>query len=110
MQEIRLIDANVLKDDFCAMKFPTDRINVLELIDKQPTVDAEPVRHGRWIEDECYLKCSACKWEYSDELPFMSNNGIDEISEAFARCPHCGAKLDAYDTNVLTNGGGTGNG
>lgn len=42
---MRLIDADALKDDFCAMTFPTDRMNILELIDKQPTITAEQ-KHG----------------------------------------------------------------
>lgn len=34
-----------------------------------------------------------CEWKYSDELPFMSNNGLDSMTEAFAHCPHCGARM-----------------
>lgn len=66
----------------------------LIIIDDAPTIDAEPVMHGKWIESYCNLVCSCCKWEYSDELPYMSNQGIDKMSESFAYCPHCGAKMD----------------
>ncbi len=65
-----------------------------------PHVEAEPVRHGRWIENRTDLICSACRWEYSDELRFMSHHGLDAVEEAFAYCPHCGARMDATDTNV----------
>lgn len=67
----------------------------LEYIKQMKTIEAEPVRHGQWIEDHTDLICSVCKWKYSDELPFMSNHGLDSMTEAFARCPHCGAKMYA---------------
>lgn len=52
---------------------------------KQPTIDAEPVRHGRWIRmDDTHTrwKCSEC--------------GFVEESPLFMRC-HCGAKMDAKE-------------
>lgn len=52
---------------------------------------SEPARHAYWIELETELQCSACKWKYNDELPFMS---FHTMSEAFAYCPHCGARMD----------------
>lgn len=36
--EVRLIDANALKDEFCAMLFPRHRVDVLETIDRAPTI------------------------------------------------------------------------
>lgn len=52
-----------------------------------PTVDAEPVRHGRWMENgEEYSfrvmrdRCSICG----------STQGIDWMNF----CPNCGAKMD----------------
>ena len=51
-----------------------------------PTIDAEPVRHGKWVhvEDDEYL-CSACKMEFTieDFESFVTNY-----------CPNCGAKMD----------------
>lgn len=70
----------------------------IELIDKQPTIEPE-VRHGRWIENRTDLICSACRWEYSDELRFMSHHGLDAVEEAFSYCPHCGAKMDGGADN-----------
>lgn len=55
------------------------RKSVLRIVDEAPTIDAEPVRHGRW---ECYL---------SD--PFCSE--CDEFAETVTNyCPNCGAKMD----------------
>lgn len=49
---------------------------------EQPTIDAEPVRHGRWVKMDganrfwCY--CSECTYA-TDPYPY---------------CPHCGAKME----------------
>ena len=61
-------------------------------IDNAPAVDAEPVRHGKWIKGgyacgEYEWKCSACgetDWRGSaDWMKF---------------CMYCGAKMDGGDT------------
>ena len=52
----RLIDADKLAKDINDLSTHPlnewDTMGVLMRIDKQPTVDAEPVRHGRWVELE----------------------------------------------------------
>lgn len=107
MPESYLIDkAKLLSDIWDNLAFlegaPVRALYAAEYLDdlvrKQPTIEPE-VRHGRWIEIQTDLICSVCKWEYSDELPFMSNHGLDSMTEAFAFCPHCGARMDATDTN-----------
>lgn len=62
-------------------------------IDAQPTIDAEPVRHGEWqktpsTSDEYELKyeCPFCKFEII--LEGYGDEGI------FNYCPRCGAKMD----------------
>ena len=63
-----------------------------EAIAKQPTIDAEPVRHGKWIEVEDSMircRCSVCGWEshlYEDDVYGMPY------------CPNCGAYMRG-DTN-----------
>lgn len=55
-----------------------------------PSVDAEPVRHGRWVETEYYdahktpiYQCSVC-WK-----------GVaDHYITQHKFCLHCGAKMD----------------
>ena len=60
------------------------------LIHEIPTVDAVPVRHGKWIDEGYYADntnikawhCSECNWHmlgYEDEL--------------FRYCPTCGARM-----------------
>lgn len=59
------------------------------MLSKQTTVEAEPVRHGRWINDTF---CSECKRFPVDVSVSISNQ---ELTKHFSRCPHCGAKMDA---------------
>lgn len=99
---MRLIDADALKEGIKELKQSPwynndinpswrqgikDAVHVVETlcIDEAPTVDAEPVRHGKWEhigdpkEWDAYI-CDQCNvaqdepWEY---------------------CPSCGARMDA---------------
>lgn len=60
---------------------------VTDLFDDIQTVDAEPVRHGRWIEvdspGDCCYRCSECGFIRDAYLLDISNY-----------CPKCGAKMD----------------
>lgn len=60
--------------------------------DDAPTIDAEPVRHGRWIEahdnDGLDYECSNQKCKCR-----ISYNGA-KVSGDFNYCPNCGAKMD----------------
>ena len=40
----------------------------------------EPVKHGKWIEGELYIKCSECGYP------------VGHLSDNY--CPNCGAKMD----------------
>ena len=57
-----------------------------------PTIEAEPVRHGRWI------------WKGDDKGWFCSECGggclLDTESDWFKSngCPHCRAKMDGDET------------
>lgn len=89
---MRLIDANRVLED---MENNMDQHTFeewKEYIDSIPTIEAEPVRHGRWIEwypqnhmiltgEEMLYRCSCCDAKYSDK-------------ENMHYCPYCGAKID----------------
>ena len=91
----RLIDADALMDDIrkhSESYFADDFAHIW--VDKQPTVDAEPVRHSRWIygEDEYGIDgyfCEKCgehvKWDYQHHF-------INFI-EKYEYCTYCGAKM-----------------
>ena len=60
-----LIDADRLTEEFLSWTM-CDGASMYEIertIDEQPTVDAEPVRHGRWIYKYFDSYCSVCGWE-----------------------------------------------
>lgn len=67
-----------------------DTLGVLDAIEKQKSVDAEPVRHGHWIPKSLRYRdlfardyrCSEC--------------GADPIGTS-NYCPNCGAKMDGKD-------------
>lgn len=62
---------------------------VLNVIDTAPTIDAEPVRHGHWIEVDRWtpevFACSVCGEETND-----TSFGVPRANY----CPNCGAKMD----------------
>lgn len=96
---MRPIDADVLKEDIACHKvwtdqeYETDRQwavgfnagieRALFNITYAKTVDAEPVRHGRW-ESECEpnYKCSCCEHYF-------------HLYQPMNYCPNCGVKMDA---------------
>lgn len=97
---MRLIDADALLEHVqCRLHFDDVISKTIDkcveitrrLISDAPTIEAEPVRHGRWIDAYCgkyanakYI-CSCCgKRAHSDDWKW-------ELSDF---CPHCGAKMD----------------
>jgi len=92
---VRTIDADLFKNNVKAWAenirdFRSDNKcffteeNVLKMIDDQPTLEVEPVKHGKWIYDFwCAFKCSECgakkdKYKGENLTPY---------------CPMCGAKM-----------------
>lgn len=94
---MRLIDADALFTDLDGMMAvsPTGYIHgdmVADMIGDQPTVDAEPVRHGKWIDgmvlDMPVEVCDQCNTFY----PLKFTGG------GMRYCPNCGAKMDGEGT------------
>ena len=89
-----LIDRNALKAALDDGWTPDIMVSEMwEIVDRIPTVDAEPVRHGRYIGTEydgyadgnpVYYEwiCSECECVFEDEKPH------------YRYCPNCGAKMD----------------
>ena len=70
-------------DDGSCSRAGVDLREMLDEIENLPTIDAVPVVHGRWInQDSTYTRyeCSVCK---------ARNYGGHERF-----CPNCGAKMD----------------
>lgn len=134
--EVRLIDAN-------ALQLEADQHNVMNgvafvgqrgggrtleivkrllkhMIDNAPTIDAEPVRNGRWVwfenrpvtdadDPECIgctgYECSECGNNEGTCIRFyeeLSPDMLARIKEGLMEfltnyCPNCGAKMDAEE-------------
>jgi hypothetical protein len=60
--------------------------DALSYLDKQPTVDAVPVVHGRWkhYHKQNMAVCTNCSFERDLDTNF--GNAVS--------CPNCGAKMD----------------
>lgn len=89
---MRLIDAD-------AIRIPDDapyKASVRRVIAMQPTVEAEPVVHGKWETvhgvltpgGDPLLRCPFCKSRESEHM-----GGI-EFPIHWNFCPICGAKMD----------------
>ncbi|MDE6426300.1 MAG: hypothetical protein K2K89_09230 [Ruminococcus sp.] len=71
--------------------------NIQTLIQEAPTIDAVPVRHGKWIANKAkeptkLFYCSACK-------------GVIQIGHYaykcyYNYCPTCGAEMNGGDKNA----------
>ena len=91
MPEVRLIDANALLKDLRS-DCPESDVCIAEtsciecIIGRQPTIEAEPVRHGQWEYDDVndLDYCSECNTGMNGNFPF---------------CPYCGAKMDGGAEN-----------
>ena len=61
-----------------------------------PTIDAEPVRHGRWLQysrntEETYIECSECCVSSRPrhlQMVTRTGSGLPDY------CPNCGARMD----------------
>ena len=89
---MRLIDADKLRDGWLDWN-PYEIIEantVLESIDQQPTIDAEPVRHGRWVplDGTLNVECSECK---------AVRNAFSQAYWSY--CPNCGNPMDEGDNH-----------
>lgn len=92
---MRLIDADALKarlkigtntatySDYCNGYCDARQVD-LDAIDAAPTIEAEPVRHGRWNEKG---HCGCCGYDMGSR--------VDKWTNVFTLqfCPNCGADM-----------------
>lgn len=88
----RLIDADALKLSHCkeCSLYPDKCMGddcdcgAIIHINAMPTIEAEPVRHGKWIvTNEGVVKCSECKRKFI----LLKEN----------YCPNCGAYMREFE-------------
>ena len=102
----RLIDADRLKAHYCWWAGGSKEMTIDEakktfdtIIDLQPTVDAEPVKHGHNTgEGVRWFRCSECGWGFNDI--YMAEENVDLNAFPFY-CPNCGAKMDEVEDNEI---------
>jgi hypothetical protein len=119
IKDVRLIDANALLEMICK-KCPefdcnpdaTDTVSgclIYDVIASTPTIDAQPVMHGRW--SECWrdperniisVICSACgdaSLTYLPKRDLTVDDVPNKICIQMPYCPKCGAKMSGGDTD-----------
>jgi hypothetical protein len=102
-----LIDRDKLKEAIkMAITVPVDcpydigyndmALNAVKIVDSMHTVDAQPVKHGHWIETRRYRDADGCivsDYSCSEcESVLRETNPDDRDSELY--CYRCGAKMD----------------
>ena len=89
---MRLIDADALQRRICGAKCGCEHEDCGSegdcafdfFIFHSPTIDAEPVRHGRWMK--AFNLLGGVVWDCSECCKTSSDHGL--------YCPNCGAKMD----------------
>ena len=104
---MRLIDAESIRYD--GALFPLRRDGKIEslipmyavtrmFIDKMPTVDAAPVKHGEWIHgrevSRDYVGDACVCIRYEKWWCSECNYTVDFDEPLWHYCPNCGAKMD----------------
>lgn len=95
---MRLIDADALFPNgvfIVNADYPTKSLDeLLHRIWNAPTIEAEPVKHGKWIKSKDdwfsldFIQCSLCHEEWCIEV----EEGV--VTTSYKYCPNCGAKMD----------------
>ena len=91
---MRLINADAIKipykrdDIYYRNTYSSGVTAMVHAIGKTPTIEAEPVVHGRWIlkDDHGSGVCSNCHRQ-------------DKIDPLAGFCRYCGARMDGGDQN-----------
>lgn len=105
---MRMIDADALKKHLLSyagmftdeLGFAVSLQAVSNGVDFQPTIEAEPVRHGWWVDRyngeyaNPVYECSECKEAalYKHKVDALGNLYFAQALSA--ACPHCRAKMD----------------
>ncbi len=102
--KMRLIDADELiripRKDKAVIGSLADIKDIEDIVNTVPTIEAEPVKHGKWIKDgseyPIELHCSVCG---EDAVCERNSWGDPELYFRSDYCPNCGAKMDGGNEN-----------
>ncbi len=103
-ESMRTWQAKLKPEYFIVDRVKSDVLNTaIVVIENLPTIDAEPVRHGRWEDGKCtecgedapYTEIEEAVYDYDweENLRFSHTETHREYNET-PYCPHCGAKMD----------------
>lgn len=75
----------------------SDNEYLSDRLKKAPTIEATPVVHGHWIEQEdgnldTYYTCSSCK----EDFDLIAGTPCENL---YNYCPSCGAKMDEKEND-----------
>ena len=97
---MRLIDADALPK-YTGYALSADEVAMA--VENAPTIDAEPVRHGRWAVREAMPmhdikgNLSWGNWYVCTGCGFATTAIEGHITQ-YRYCPNCGAKMDEEET------------
>ena len=99
---MRLIDADALEPYYRLMQDNATGMKMMALpdgvVDQHPTVDAVPVRHGKWIIRDnpgtgwYRITCSECGEDVTSTAPCIGF--FPDAKVIWDYCPYCGARMD----------------
>lgn len=94
---MRLIDADKACEvltDYYHLRTDIQRQALVEALGRVPTIDAEPVRRGRWLLEDnpdtgwYRIACSKCGEDVAPIAPCLGR------VVTWDYCPYCGAKME----------------
>lgn len=102
LEDIENADTDIIGDydEYFDRKIGFSREWIKNIVNGFPSVDAEPVVHGRWeamhyeggiLDGANCERCSNCGWDRFFDEP--------EIKSVFRYCPKCGALMDGGNDN-----------
>lgn len=77
------------KDEFFDSDMARAVVGISVYVEMMPTADVQPVKRGKWIEQDMYYVCSNCKHEFLNDILGIAiwGNGVPYF------CPNCGADM-----------------
>lgn len=101
-----LISRMSLKQSIVVSAILEDKKTLEQIIDDEPSIDAVPVKHGKWNPhpfekewDVCSSCGTGCK-RREREFDHLGQKSVTEYNYQY--CPWCGAKMDERRTDEQT--------
>ena len=95
---MRLIDADALLEEMVGitdgwLKPPKDWKWYEDSVRNAPTIEAEPVKHGQWMESKIGdIKCAECgAFALEAVTGCLVNRHYESVRSKY--CPNCGARM-----------------